>query len=119
MSFYGDMADVALELLAEFGAAVSLPRGTGGQINPVTGEVYANTAVTTVTTTGLLRPYDDNMIDGARILAGDRELILSDEQAPTPSDKPTIGGDQWAIVSIKNIKPDGVTPVCYFVQVRR
>jgi len=54
-----------------------------------------------------------------RVLASDRELVLSNQQQPLPSDKPVIGGEQWSIVGIKTIKPDGVTPVVYFAQVRR
>lgn len=118
MSFYSDMAATALELLTEFGAAVTLPRTTGGSIDPIDGYTVAGSDAS-VTTTGLLLPYKDSMIDGTRILSGDKELVLSNEQAPLPSDKPTIGGENWSIVSIKTIKPDAATPVVYFCQLRR
>ena len=118
MAFYDDMAATALELLTEFGVTITLPRTTGGSIDPVTGSVIAGTDAS-VTTTGLIKPYPDNLIDGTRIMQGDRELVLSNEQDPLPTDTPTIGGENWSIVSIKTIKPDDATPVVYFCQVRR
>ena len=118
MSFYSDMAATALELLTEFGASVTLPRTTGGSIDPIDGYTVAGSDAS-VTTTGLLLPYKDSMIDGTRILSGDKELVLSNEQVPLPSDKPTIDGENWSIVSIKTIKPDALTPVVYFCQVRK
>jgi len=117
MSFYDDMAAVALELLDEFGQAITLPRTTGGSVDPITGIVTPGTDASVVTT-GLLKPYPDAMIDGARILSSDRELVLSDEQVVNPTDKPLIDGEEWSIVNIKTINPAG-TVVCYFVQVRR
>ena len=117
MSFYDDMGAVALELLEEFGQSVTLSRETGGSTDPVTGEVTAGTDAS-VTTTGLIKPYPENMIDGTRILASDRELVLSNEHVPLPSDKPLIGGEEWAIVGIKTVSPAG-TDVVYFCQVRR
>lgn len=117
MSFYQDMADVALELLDEFGAAVTLQRTTGASVDPVTGEITSGTDASVVTT-GLIKPYPDRMIDGTRILQGDRELVLSDEQTPVASDKIVVGGENWSIVNIKTISPAGI-PVCYFCQVRK
>lgn len=116
-SFYDDMAATALELLTEFGQAVTLQRYTGASVDPITGYSTAGTDASVITT-GLLKPYPDSMRDDTRILQGDKELVLSNEQVPTASDKAVIGGENWSIVNIKTISPAG-TPVCYFVQVRR
>lgn len=115
---YSKPAATALRMLAKYGTTVTLSRKTGAKTDPVTGAVTAGTDAS-VTTTGLLKPYPDRMIDGTRILQGDRELVLSNEQEPLPTDHPTIGGENWAIVGIETIKPDGATPIVYFVQVRR
>ena len=117
MSFYDDMAATALELLNEFGQSVTLSRITGASVNPVTGVIVSGTD-TSVTTTGLIKPYPDSMVDDTRILDGDREFVLSNEQTPQPTDKIVIGSEEWAIVNIKTINPAG-TVVCFFVQVRR
>lgn len=116
-TFYAEMAATALELLREFGTSVTLKRTTGASTDPVTGVVTAGTA-DDQTTTGLLTPFPDRLIDGTRILASDRKLILSPEVRPLMTDKPVIGGQQWSIVQIDTIEPTD-TPVVYMVQVRR
>ena len=115
--FYTEMAETALELLTEFGKTVTLVRVTGDTFDPVTGAAVAGSDAS-VTTTGLIKPYNDSLIDGTRILSGDKELVLSNEQVPTQTDKVTIDGENWAIVNIKSIKPDDATPVVYFCQCR-
>lgn len=117
MSFYSDMAATATALLTEFGKTITLTRSSGDSYNPLTGETVTGPD-TSVTTNGLLRPYQDKVIDGTRILSGDRELILSSEQQPLKDDRPVIGGEEWHIVNIKTIKPDDATPLIYFCQVR-
>jgi len=115
--FYDEMAAVALELLTEFGSDVTLYRETGATANPVTGAVVAGTDASVVSK-GLLKPYPNSMIDGTRILVGDRMLVLSAENTPLPTDKPVIAGQKWAIVNITSINPAG-TPLVHFVQVRK
>ena len=117
-AFYADMAATALELLTEFGKTVTLVRVTGDSYDPVDGSDVAGSDAS-VTTTGLIKPYNDSLIDGTRILSGDKELVLSNEQVPTQTDKVTIDGENWAIVNIKTIKPDDATSVVYFCQVRK
>ena len=118
MSFdYSKSATTALNLLVKFGGEITLSRKTGNSVDPITGIEAAGTD-SSVTTTGLLKPYPDNMIDGTRILASDRELVISNEQTPEPSDKPIIDNEEWSIVSIKTIKPFD-TVVVFFLQVRR
>ncbi len=115
---YTAIGQKIIAALVKAGNPVTLPRTTGGEIHPVTGFVVSGTDATVVTK-GVLRNYEDRMIDGTRVLSGDRELVLSNEQAVKASDKPIIGGEQWAIVNIRTMKPDGVTTLVYFCQVRR
>jgi len=117
VSFYDDMAATALELLAEFGRPVILLRVTGASTHPITGAV-TDGVDSNLLTTGLITTYAENMIDGTRIMQGDRELVLSNEHEPAPTDKPVIGGEEWAIVGINTVSPAG-TDVVYKCQVRR
>lgn len=118
MSFdYAAMAATALRLLESFGQDVVLKRFTGNSIDPVTGATVAGTDAS-VTTTGIMKLYASNMIDGTRILATDRELVLSNEQVPVQTDTVTIDGEDWSIVAIKPVSPAG-TDLVYFVQVRK
>jgi adhesin HecA-like repeat protein len=116
-AFYNRMAATASRLLNRFGGVVSVVRNTGGSVNPVTGTIVAGTN-TTLTAKGLINDYADNLIDGTRILASDRLLIIDNTFEPLLTDKPTVGGQNWTIVSIKQVKPYAVG-VVYFLQVRR
>lgn len=111
------MAATATALLTEFGASITLTRSSGDTYNPLTGEAVAGPD-TSVVTTGILRPYEDKVIDGTRILSGDRELILSSGQKPLKDDRPVIDGVEWHMVNIKTVKPDDSTALVYFCQVR-
>jgi len=116
-SFYDNMGSTALGLLVKFGQSITLARETGESVDPITGAVTAGTDAS-VTTTGILKLYPDNMVDGTRILDSDRMLILSNEQVPQPTDKPLIDGEEWGVVNISTLSPAG-TDVIYKVQVRR
>jgi len=118
MSFYGNMAATTLKLLTKFGANVTLQRTMGEVFDPITGTVIAG-GVTGLATVGLLRPYHDKVIDGKRILVGDKELILSNTQTPQADDRVLIAGEDWSIQNIKTIKPDSSTAIVFFVQVRK
>lgn len=118
MSFdYDAMAATALRLLQNFGQSVTLVRSTGNSIDPVTGVAVVGTDAS-VTTTGIMKMYPSFMIDGTRILATDRQIVLSSEQVPVATDTVTIGSEDWSIVDIKTVSPAG-TDLVYFVQVRK
>lgn len=114
---YTKPAATALKLLTKFGKTVTLARTTGNSIDPITGIAIDGTDAS-VTTTGLIKNYADGVIDGARILSGDKELVLSNEQVPTLTDQVTIDSQTWSIVAIKTISPADAV-VCYFCQVRK
>ena len=67
---------------------------------------------------GILRRYPDALVDGTRITASDRELVIDASVTPAMSDLVTIAGQQWTVVGITSSNPAG-TPLVYFVQVRR
>jgi len=117
MAFYDDMAVVAVELLTEFGGAVTLPRVTDGSYDPVTGETTAGSDDTQATI-GLIKPYPDNLVDGTRIRSTDKMLVLTASVEPLMTDTPQMGGvTLGSVESIKTVNPAG-TPICYFVQIR-
>jgi len=113
---YDAAATDALALLTDFGTAITLQRTTGEVEDPVAGTVTGGAAAN-VTTTGVVLNYKRGLIDGDRIQQGDRQLILSNEQVPTLTDKPLVDGESMTIVDIEEIKPAG-TVVAYKVQVR-
>jgi hypothetical protein len=116
-AFYNRLAATASRLLAKFGATVSVVRNTGGSVHPVTGVVTPGTNQT-LTANGLINKFADDLIDGTRILASDRVLIMDNSFEPLQTDRPTIGGQSWTIVAIDTIKPAAVG-VVYMLHVRR
>ena len=112
MTFYTEMAGVAVELLTEFGQAATLTRTTGKVIDPVTGAITPGTS-NDQATIGVIKPYAKNLIDGTLIQVGDKEVVLSPTIPPLTSD--TINGMQ--IVNITEVNPAG-TVLVYKVQVR-
>ena len=117
MTFYDRMAETATRLLTEYGQAITLTRTTGGSVDPVTGAVTAG-ATTYYTPMGVLRPFPDRLIDGTRILASDREVVMDSTVAPLTTDLLTIGGQAWTIINVVTVSPAG-TDLVYRVQVRR
>lgn len=116
-AFYTRMAATASKLLNKFGGAVTVVRNVGGSVNPVTGVVTPGSN-TTLTGKGLLNKFSDDLIDGTRIKASDRLLMLDSSFEPVMTDKPTIASQNWTIVEIRTIKPANVA-VMYALQVRR
>lgn len=85
MAFYDEMADVATELLTEFGRTVTFERITD-TFNPITGKDTTRT-VTEHSTVGVEIPIRDALVDGSRVQVGDRFLIVDDSYAPAMGDR--------------------------------
>lgn len=116
-AFYNSMAATASKLITKFGAQGTIKRTTGGSIDPVTGDTTAGTTVTYTPNT-IVQRYADELIDGTRILSSDRLIILDNTIEPLTTDKITIRGEDWTIVSVSESRPAGI-PLVYFVQARR
>lgn len=114
---YQKLANTASKLLAKFGRTVEIKRTTGNIVDPVTGQVTAGSTAT-LSANGIFRSYPDALIDGTRILKGDRELIIDSTVTPLITDKPKINGEYWSIKNITSSNPAG-TPLVYFLQVCR
>jgi hypothetical protein len=117
-TLYPRLAETVVDLLRRYGAAVTLPRTTGGSIDPVTGVVVAGTAANK-TSRGVVTVYKIEEIDGSLVQAGDRKLLLDASEKPLMTDKPQMCGESLGeVVSITELNPAGV-PVAYIVQVRK
>jgi len=116
-AFYNGLAATAARLITKFGAVGTITRTTGGSVDPVTGDTTAGTTVTYSPNT-IVQRYADELVDGTRILSSDRLIILDNTIEPLTTDKITIRGENWTIVSINESRPAGI-PLVYFVQARR
>jgi hypothetical protein len=118
MSFYADTANIAANMLAQFGQAVTRTANTAGAYNPATGAA-ANTSVST-TRQGALFSYGKDAqqyVRGNLVQINDRKLLLDPTGSVSLTDTYTIQGEVYTVVSIKPTDPAGV-PVLYELHVR-
>lgn len=105
------------ELIAEFGqsATLSRPTFTGPAYNPTPGTPISY-AVTVV-----VLDFEAREVDGTRILAADRKVIMAKAGLatdPRTSDKLILGGVEHAIINVSPLAPGG-TVLLYQLQARR
>jgi hypothetical protein len=113
-AFYDEMAQVAIDLLTEFGVAQTFTRVTAEVRNPATGAVITPGTTTTHSPMGVRVPVKSHLIDGTRIKSGDQMLIIDGTFEPLMSDK--IAG--WTIQEIESKKPADKLLVS-FVRIRK
>jgi hypothetical protein len=121
MAFYEEMAVTALELITEFGQAVTLRDIVKGAYNPGTGGSPPDT-VTERIAQGILADYTGREFqDNSLIQQGDKKLKIAAAGLASPpslQSKVVIQGKTWSIVPpLKEINPAG-TPLLYELQVR-
>jgi len=125
MSFYSEMADMADELLREFGNPETIvltretPTGTEDNPGAPVRKDYRVSAVVNV-------KYLGSTEDDRTIIANKRSVILSTKMAngnilpiePTAGDKFTFGGKTWGVESSAPIAPGG-TNILYKMDITR
>ena len=124
-AFYEEMAEVALELITEFGQAGTLNDVIAGEYDPVTG---FGTDPVALTQSGQLLLLDYTVQEagiinaaGSLVQQGDKKIMLAAsglEWAPTMTTTINAGGFVWAIANIKSTNPAG-TPLLYEIHGRR
>jgi hypothetical protein len=117
VTFYVGLAKVAKDLLTKRGQTITISRSSGSTSDPVTGATTSGTP-TNYFPKGILKEYKSTLIDGTRILATDRELVLDDTVEPLMTDTIIIGGESWTPIMPGVNNPAG-TPLVYKIQVRR
>jgi len=107
MSFdYAEIAATAAEILSEFGSAAQLKVVNTGAYNPATGSASTSTAATDVT--ACVFDYAAHMIDGTRIVTGDKQAYLTAAVTPKPGDVLAWQGVDYRVVTSKPLAPAGV-----------
>lgn len=118
---YADLAATAVELLADFGMAMTLARPTDipATYDTATG-VATPVSPASYTVTGAKFDYAAREIDGTLIQAGDQRVYLSTTGAvlPLPGDTLTIGSTVFRVMRAGAVSPAG-TDLLYDVQVRK
>ena len=122
MSFYGDMAAVALRLLTSKGQTVSIRTRSTDDYDPSTGEVLqtetTEAGVGVLLPSGQLEAVVDQ--DPARIVDTAQWVVAASgiTAVPTPGDSIDGDGASWAIIAVTPSSPAG-TPIVYKLLVKK
>lgn len=111
------MLNIAVvDLMDEFGSAMTLTRQVGGVYNAQTGAVSGGTPAT-FAFRGVFVNYDDANIDGTLVKRGDRRLLM---RATGMTTEPALGDvvSEHRIIDVRPVAPKGVA-IAYSCQVRR
>lgn len=117
--FYDEVAEVADELLAEFGQPCVLISTVNGDYDPSTGGGSVTT--TTQPVTAAIFDYPQRFIDGTMIRTGDKKVLVSPVgmTGAKPGDVLTdAAGAAFSVVDAKAVAPAGIT-VLWILQVRK
>lgn len=112
MSFYSGLASTASKLLGKYGTEIEISRRSTGSVDPITG--IDSSTEQLYLTNGIYKKLPTNLIDGTRILVGDKLIVLDDTITPLTTDKI----DGWGVEEIEEVKPADTTLV-YFVRLRK
>lgn len=115
---YASVAATAIRLLKRFGAPVTLRNYTIGTYDPATGAT--TTAYTDVVHNGVLLDFGAGQVNaagGGLIQAGDKRLLLEPGTVPALEDHVIVGGTEYVIKGVGEVKPAGV-PVLYDLHLR-
>lgn len=101
------------------GASVTLTTVTAGVYNPATGAATPSTSTRTIT--AIVEEYDGAELMAGLGAAGDKKVSVPAAQlttAPKPSDKATVGGVTYAVISVRTEEAGGVA-ILYVLQCRK
>ena len=101
------------------GQPMTITRTGAGVFDPVPGGMTGGVAQT-FTVYGITKNYRQAEIaaSGSLILGGDKLAIISADVAPVVADKLTIMGEDWIVISINELSPQGVA-LLYYCQLRK
>ena len=105
-----DLSTTATQLMKSLGdeTYVKITRTTGGTLDPVAGEETGGTT-SVIDTVGVVTNIANNLIDGERIKATDKLILLDRDVTPLMTDLITFGGIDNKVVSISEINHAGIT----------
>ncbi len=118
---FADIAAVIADVVTSegLGRSVTLTTVTAGAYDPQTGA--AATTTTTATVDALIEEYDGADLLAGLGVAGDKKVTIPAAQlatAPKPTDKVTVAGIVYAVVSVRSDEAGGVA-IIYTLQCRK
>ncbi len=107
-----DLSATATSLMNSLGdkTYVTITRKTGGMFDPVAGTITGE-ITTQLTASGVVTKLDNRLIDGSRIEATDKMIILDNGITPLMTDLITFDSISHTIVQINEVNHAGVTQI--------
>lgn len=116
-TFSNEMSAISLELIREFGEAITFTRVTEGTYNPATGATDTGTT-TTFTGYGVPDNYSNNQISERVIAESDSILYVNPTTiAPLPGDNVTVDSITYKIITVNKTTINSEN-VLYTLQIR-
>ncbi|AXP04261.1 hypothetical protein DZG01_15190 [Pseudomonas fluorescens] len=121
MTFYEEMAVMALDMITEFGQPVIIRDAKVGEYDPDTGTMPPD-AVIEQTAQGIMLDFTgQDFLSNSLIQQGDKKLKVAAkglQWKPSLMNKIVVQGRTWSIIPpLKEVNPAG-TPILYELQVR-
>jgi hypothetical protein len=124
MSFAQQMQAVATQLLSKFdereGDDRIMLKRPGARVFDVGLGEYVFGKPTLIPLVGVATNYNESMVDGTAIQAGDVKLVVTSAEEPTNDDKVILDGTEYSIVLPQPMAYTGKEKVIsYNIQIRR
>jgi len=116
-AFYNEMAELAEELIGDFGRPVTLVKAGQEAGFDQYGNAVGATPDVSVTGLGCSLDYKIGEIDGSVIQMGDAKMLYKGE-TPLINMTVTLEGVKWRIVALNPLNPAGIL-VMYSLQLRK
>ena len=126
--FYGNMAEVALQKIEQFGRDITIRRKTADTVDPVTGTVIPGAemvgtikAVILSASKGTIEAFDNRLVNGSLIDEKLRYVLAAAKGAPFEPksvDMLDFDGATWTVLGCTPLNPAG-TPLLYPMGVMR
>lgn len=132
MSILSDFDDVVMMFMDDFPMIATYVSQTDGVYDPITGTVSSTSKTTDVQAILLDLTLSSNGLStrhGTVVVAGDKQLIVrppnkTDIDAPalvinTATDRVIVNGQDYKVVTYKEINPTGNNPIAFDLYLRR
>ncbi|MCR5699657.1 MAG: hypothetical protein K6G52_08450 [Treponemataceae bacterium] len=116
MKDYQKYADKARSKLKTYGSPIIINRIEQSQYNDETDE-YEETTVE-ITGYAIQRNFDQRNIDGTNIKFGDVLFMASVNGEPKSNDTVKFQGNDYTVIDVKAMNPNGKTAIFYNIQAR-
>ena len=118
MEFYDEMAQMTLDIMAEFGRPLTLRRTIAGKYDTAAGknrpgvvEEQVITAIVRPASQGTVQAFDQKFQEGTLIESSIRALKIAAKGMPwppAPGHVVILDGEEWKVIGVTPVSPAGI-----------